>query len=98
MSRAALLAAVMVVPSAPSASINFGPVQLGGAARHVLQMSAIRYRFGRRVQRDRHARRVLIVFEPYELNGQAAGTLTLKTSAGRANRTARPRHRHHPRG
>ena len=83
MSRAALLAAVLLVPGAPSASIDFGPVQLGGAARHVLRMSVLdATASGAGFSATRTHGGVLIVFEPYELNEQATGTLRLKTRTG----------------
>ena len=40
-SRVALLAAGLLVPAAHVASIDFGPVQLGGAASHMLRLSAL---------------------------------------------------------
>jgi hypothetical protein len=83
MSRAALLAAALLVPSAPPASIDFGPVQLGGAAQHTLRVSALEATAsGAGFSATRIHDGVLIVFEPYELNEQATGTLTLKTHAG----------------
>ena len=83
MSRAALLAAILLVPGAPPASIDFGPVQLGGAARHVLRMSVLdATASGAGFSATRTHGGVLIVFEPYELDEQATGTLTLKTDAG----------------
>jgi hypothetical protein len=83
MSRAALLAAVLLFPSAPPVSIDFGPVQLGGAARHVLHMSVLdATASGAGYSATRTHGGVLIVFEPYELHEQATGTLTLKTHAG----------------
>lgn len=83
MSRAALLAAVLLVPSAPPASIDFGPVQLGGAAQHTLRVSALdATASGAGFSATRTQGGVLIIFEPYELNEQMTGTLTLKTHAG----------------
>lgn len=83
MSRAALLAAALLVPSAPVASIDFGPVQLGGAASHMLRVSALdATASGAGFSATRTQGGVLIVFEPYELGEQATGTLTLKTGSG----------------
>jgi hypothetical protein len=83
MSRAALLAAVLLVPSAPNASIDFGPVQLGGAAHRMLRVSALKASAsGAGFSASRTKGGVLIVFEPYELGEQATGTLTLKTTSG----------------
>ena len=83
MSRAALLAAALLVPSAPAASIDFGPVQLGGAASHMLRVSALEVTAsGAGFSATRTHGGVLIVFEPYELDEQATGTLTLKTGSG----------------
>lgn len=83
MRRAALLAAALLVPSAPVASIDFGPVQLGGAASHMLRVSALdATASGAGFSATRTQGGVLIVFEPYELGEQATGTLTLKTGSG----------------
>lgn len=83
MSRAALLAAVLLVPSAPPASIDFGAVQLGAAAQHMLRVSALdATASGAGFSATRTHGGVLIVFEPYELDERATGTLTLKTHAG----------------
>jgi hypothetical protein len=40
MNGAALLAAALFAPSGSPAAIDFGPVQLGGAATHVLRVPA----------------------------------------------------------
>jgi hypothetical protein len=83
MSPAALLAAFLLVPSAPPASINFGPVQLGSAARRMLQVSALNATAsGAGFSATRTHGGVLIVFEPYELDEQATGKLTFKTRTG----------------
>ena len=83
MSRAALLAAALFVPGVPAASVDFGPVQLGGAASHLLRVSALEARAsGAGFSATRTRAGVLIVFEPYELGEQATGTLTLKTASG----------------
>ena len=83
MSRAALLAAVLLVPGAPAAPIDFGPVQLGGAAHRMLRVSALEASAsGAGFSATRTRGGVLIVFEPYELGEQATGTLTLKTVSG----------------
>lgn len=83
MSRAALLAAFLLVPSAPPASIDFGPVQLGAAAPHTLRVSALAATAsGAGFSATRTRTGVLIIFEPYELHEEATGTLTLETDAG----------------
>lgn len=83
MSRAVLLAAALLVPGAPPASINFGSVELGGAALHMLRVSALGVAVsgaGFRATRTRGG--VLIVFEPYELHEEVTGALTLRTRSG----------------
>ena len=83
MSRAVLLAAALLVPGAPAASIDFGPVELGGAAHRLLRVSALDVSAsGAGFSATRAKGGVLIVFEPYELGEQAIGTLTLKTASG----------------
>jgi hypothetical protein len=83
MGRAALLAAVLLVPAGPPASIDFGSVQLGGAASHRLAVPALSVTAsGAGFTAARTKGGVLIVFEPYELHEQAAGTLTLRTASG----------------
>ena len=83
MSRAAVLAAAMLVSGAPPASINFGSVQLGGAARHVLRVPALAAAAsGAGFSATSAPKGVLIVFEPYELDEEATGTLTLRTGSG----------------
>jgi hypothetical protein len=58
-------------------------VQLGGAAQHTLRLPALdATASGAGFSATRTHSGVLIVFEPYELNEQATGTLTLKTHAG----------------
>jgi hypothetical protein len=98
MSRAALLAAILLAPSAPPASIDFGSVQLGGAARHLLRVAALDANAsGAGFSATRTRGGVLIVFEPYELhekaNRHAHAENEFRTGAGQ---TARARHRHHP--
>ena len=83
MSRGILLAAALLVPTAPPASIDFGFVQLGGAASRRLTVSALAVTAsGAGFSATRIAGGVLIVFEPYELHEQATGTLTLRTRTG----------------
>jgi hypothetical protein len=83
MSRAVLLAAALLVPAGAPASIDFGAVQLGGAATHRLAVPALGVTAsGAGFSATRTAHGVLIVFEPYELHEQATGTLTLRTAAG----------------
>jgi hypothetical protein len=83
MSRAALLAAVFLLPGASAAPIDFGSVELGGAASHLLRVSAlVASASGAGFSATRTRGGVLIVFEPYELGEQATGTLTLKTASG----------------
>jgi hypothetical protein len=83
MRRAALLAAALLFPTGPAASIDFGPVELGRAASHVLRVSALdATASGAGFSATRTRGGVLIVFEPYELDEQATGTLTLKTGSG----------------
>jgi hypothetical protein len=83
MTRAALLAAILLAPSGPPASIDFGSVQLGGAARHMLRVAALDANAsGAGFSATRTRGGVLIVFEPYELHERATGTLTLRTSSG----------------
>jgi hypothetical protein len=83
MSPAAVLAAVLLVPAGAPASIDFGAVQLGGAALHRLAVPALAVSAsgaGFSATRTEHG--VLIVFEPYELHEQVTGKLTLRTAAG----------------
>jgi hypothetical protein len=83
MSPAAFMAALLLASSAPPASIDFGPVQLGGAARHILGTSVLNATAsGAGFSATRTQNGVLIVFEPYELDEEATGTLTLTTSSG----------------
>ena len=83
MSPAAVIAAVLLVPAGAPASIDFGAVQLGGAALHrlavpVLDVSAS----GAGFSATRTAHGVLIVLEPYELHEEVTGPLTLRTASG----------------
>jgi hypothetical protein len=83
MSRAAVVAAVLLVRAGAPASIDFGAVQLGGAALHRLAVPALGVSAsGAGFSATRTAHGVLIVFEPYELHEQASGTLTLRTAGG----------------
>jgi hypothetical protein len=83
MSRAAVLAAALLVPAGPPASFDFGSVELGGAATHTLASTALGATVsGVGFSATRTARGVLIVYEPYELNEEARGTLTLKLPSG----------------
>src|SRR6266702_2984713 len=83
MSPAALLAATLLVPAVAPASIDFGAVQLGGAALHRLAVPALGVSVsGAGFSATRTAHGVLIVFEPYELGEEAAGTLTLTLASG----------------
>ena len=83
MSPTALLAAVLLVPAGAPASIDFGAVQLGAAALHRLAVPALGVSAsGAGFSATRTARGVLIVFEPYELEEEAAGTLTLRLPSG----------------
>jgi hypothetical protein len=82
MTRAAL-AAAMLAPLAPPASIVFGPVQLGGAATHPLRVPALGVTAsGAGFSATRMRGGVLIVFEPYELDEEMTGMLTLRTRSG----------------
>ena len=83
MSPAALLAAALLVPAGLPASIDFGAVQLGGAALRRVAVPALAVSVsGAGFSATRTAHGVLIVFEPYELHEQATGTLTVRTAAG----------------
>jgi len=83
MSAAALLAAALLVPGGPPATIDFAPVQLGGAATHVLRVPALGVTAsGAGFSATPTHGGVLIVFEPYELHERATGTLTLVTRSG----------------
>jgi hypothetical protein len=83
MSRAVLLTVALLVSSAPPASINFGSVELGGAALHMLSVSALGVSVsGAGFSAARTRGGVLIVFEPYELKERATGVLTLKMRSG----------------
>jgi hypothetical protein len=83
MRRAALLAAALLVPAGPAASIDFGPVELGRAASHVLRVSALdATASGAGFSATRIRGGVLIVFEPYELDEEARGVLTLRMPSG----------------
>jgi hypothetical protein len=83
MSRAALLAAVLLPAGAPPASIDFGSVQLGDAAPHTLRVQALGAAVsGAGFSAARTPSGVLIVFEPYELDEEATGALTLRTLSG----------------
>jgi len=88
MSRAALLAAALFLPAAPALpanpprAIDFGPVQLGGAAHHTVAIAGGVSASGAGFSATETARGVLVVFEPYELDEIAAGTLTVRTPTG----------------
>jgi hypothetical protein len=83
MRRAALLAAALVVPGSPPASIDFGAVQLGGAAARTIRLRAVDVAasgVGFSAARTRAG--ILVVFEPYELGEEVTGTLTLRMRSG----------------
>jgi hypothetical protein len=83
MSRGILLAAVLLLPAPPPASIDFGFVQLGGAASRRLALTALAVTAsGAGFSAARIAGGVLIVFEPYELHEQADGLLVVRTRSG----------------
>jgi hypothetical protein len=83
MSRGMLLAAALLLPAAPPASIDFGSVQLGGAASRRLAVPALAVTAsGAGFSAARIAGGVLIVFEPYELHEEVAGRLTLRMQTG----------------
>jgi hypothetical protein len=83
MSRAALPAAVLLLLASPPRSIDFGSVELGGAALHRLAVPALGVSAsGAGFSATRTAGGVLIVFEPYELQEVATGTLTLRMPSG----------------
>ena len=78
-----LLAAALLLPAAPPASIDFGSVQLGGAASRRLAVPALAVTAsGAGFSATRIAGGILIVFEPYELHEEADGLLRLRTRAG----------------
>ena len=78
-----LLAAAVLLPAGPPGSIDFGAVQLGGAASRLLAVPALAVTAsGAGFSATRAAGGVLIVFEPYELHEQVAGRLTLRTRTG----------------
>jgi len=84
MPRVALLAAALLGHGAPPGPIDFGPVQLGHAARHVVRVHALEVAasgagFSAALTRGG----VLVVFEPYERGEVATGTLTLQLRSGR---------------
>jgi hypothetical protein len=83
MSRAALLAAALLAPGAHPASIDFGLVELGGAARRALRVSALEAdASGAGFSATRTRGGVLIVFEPYELDEEARDVLRLRMPSG----------------
>jgi hypothetical protein len=83
MSRGMLLAAALLLPAAPPASIDFGSVELGGAATHRLAIPALAVTAsGAGFSAAQSAGGVLVVFEPYELHERADGTLTVRTRSG----------------
>lgn len=80
----ATLAAALVVPEPPPAAIDFGSVQLGAAAPHTLRVHALGVAAsGAGFSATRTPDGVLIVFEPYELDEVATGTLTLRMRSSR---------------
>ena len=84
MRRGMLLAAFLLVPAAPPGSIDFGPVQLGGAAHRTLAVPAGAVAVtGAGFSATAVSGGVLVVFEPYELHEQVTGTLTVQTRTGR---------------
>jgi hypothetical protein len=83
MSRAALLAAALLVQAAPPASIDFGPVELGGASLHRLAVPALGVSAsGAGFSATRTHGGVLVVYEPYELHEISTGLLVLRTASG----------------
>jgi hypothetical protein len=83
MSRGMLLAAAVLLPAGPPGSIDFGSVQLGGAASRLLAVPTLGVTAsGAGFSATRAAGGVLIVFEPYELHEPVAGRLTLRTRTG----------------
>src|SRR5207302_6724401 len=84
MSRAVVLAAALLVSGAPPPAIDFGSVQLGAAALHVLRVPALGIDIsGVGFSATRTRGGVLIAFEPYELDERVTGALTLRTRSGR---------------
>ena len=84
MCRAALLAAALVVAGPPPARIGFGAVQLGDAASRTIPVHAIGVAVsGAGFSATRTPNGVLVVFEPYELDEDVSGTLTLRMRSGR---------------
>jgi hypothetical protein len=87
MCRAALLAAALVVAGSPPARIGFGAVQLGHAASRTVTVHAVGVAVsGAGFSATRTPRGLLIVFEPYELDEEVTGTLTLRLRSGRRER------------
>ena len=81
---AALPAAVLlVVAGPPPASIDFGSVELGSAARQSFAVRAsAASASGAGFSATRTAGGVLVVFEPYERGEEATGVLTLSMRSG----------------
>ncbi|MDP9223814.1 MAG: hypothetical protein M3P18_08140 [Actinomycetota bacterium] len=83
MKCAALLAAALLTPGAPPASIDLGSVELGGAALRMLALPALSVSVsGAGFSATRTKGGVLLVFEPYELHEEATGALTLRLRSG----------------
>jgi hypothetical protein len=71
------------VPAPPPALIDFGPVQLGGAATQRVSLPALRLvASGAGFSAARTAGGILIVFEPYELREVATGSVRVRTRTG----------------
>lgn len=84
MSRAAVLAAALLAAGPPApASIAFGSVQLGKAARHIVRVRPLAFAVsGAGFSAARTRDGVLVVFEPYEPEEQATGALVLRLHSG----------------
>jgi hypothetical protein len=89
MSRAAVPAAVVLALGGPPASVDFGSIELGGAAHQTLPVPALGVSAGGAgFSATRTPRGVLVVFEPYEPGEEATGVLVLRLRSGRLVRVA----------
>jgi len=71
------------VPAPPPALIDFGPVQLGGAATQRVSLPALGLvAAGAGFSAARTAGGILIVFEPYELHEVVTGSVRVRTRNG----------------
>jgi hypothetical protein len=71
------------VPAPPPALIDFGRVQLGGAATQRVSLPALGLTAsGAGFSAARTAGGILIVFEPYELREPATGSVRVRTRGG----------------